>query len=50
MGMMERRLTINGKQMDINRIDEQVQLGSTETWEITNRAAMMIRYQSKNSF
>ncbi len=42
MGMMGRRLTINGKKMDINRIDEQVDLGSTEIWEITNRSAMMM--------
>jgi len=42
MGMMGRRLTINGKKMDINRIDEQVKLGSTEIWEITNRSAMMM--------
>ena len=37
-----RRLTINGKKMDINRIDEQVKLGSTEIWEITNQSAMMM--------
>ncbi len=42
MGMMGKRLTINGKKMDINRIDEQVKLGSTEIWEITNRSAMMM--------
>ena len=42
MGMMGRRLTINGKKMDINRIDEQVKLGSTEIWEITNQSAMMM--------
>ena len=42
MGMMGRRLTINGKKMDINRIDERVKLGSTEIWEITNRSAMMM--------
>ncbi len=42
MGMMGRRLTINGKKMDINRIDEQVKLDSTEIWEITNRSAMMM--------
>ena len=36
------RLTINGKNMDINRIDEKVQLGSTEIWEINNRSAMMM--------
>jgi len=41
-GRMGRRLTINGKKMDINRIDEQVKLGSTEIWEITNRSAMMM--------
>ena len=42
MGMMGRRLTINGKKMDINRIDEKIKLGSTEIWEITNRSAMMM--------
>lgn len=42
MGMMGRRLTINGNKMDINRIDEQIKLGSTEIWEITNRSAMMM--------
>lgn len=42
MGMMGRRLTINGKKMDINRIDEQVKLGDTEIWEITNQSAMMM--------
>ena len=28
--------TINGKAMDIDRIDEVIQLGDTEIWEITN--------------
>lgn len=42
MGMMGRRLTINGNKMDINRIDEQVELGTTEIWEITNSSAMMM--------
>lgn len=42
MGMMGRRLTINGKKMDINRIDEQVKLDTTEIWEITNQSAMMM--------
>ena len=42
MGMMGKRLTINGKKMDINRIDEQVKLNSTEIWEITNQSAMMM--------
>ncbi len=44
MGMMGGGggLTINGKKMDINRIDEKVKLGATEIWEITNRSAMMM--------
>jgi FtsP/CotA-like multicopper oxidase with cupredoxin domain len=29
-------LTINGKKMDMNRIDEKVPLGGTEIWEILN--------------
>jgi FtsP/CotA-like multicopper oxidase with cupredoxin domain len=32
--------TINGKFMDINRIDETVRVGDIETWEITNRSSM----------
>jgi blue copper oxidase len=43
MGMMGGGLTINGKKMDRNRIDEQVKLGATEIWEISNRSAMMMR-------
>ena len=43
MGMMGRGLSINGKKMDLNRIDERVILGSTEIWEIANRSAMMMR-------
>jgi blue copper oxidase len=31
------RLTINGKLMDLSRIDEYVELGTTEVWEIVNR-------------
>ena len=43
MGMMGGgRLTINGKKMDINRIDETVKLGTTEIWEITNKSTMMM--------
>ncbi len=43
MGMMGGgRLTINGKKMDINRIDEKVKLGTTEIWEITNKSSMMM--------
>jgi FtsP/CotA-like multicopper oxidase with cupredoxin domain len=42
MGMMEggrssgRRLTINGRKMDMGRIDFKVRAGSTEIWEIVN--------------
>ncbi len=35
------RMTINGKMMEMNRIDEHVPLGSTEIWEIENRNSMM---------
>lgn len=41
-GMMGGRLTINGKNMDINRIDERIKLGTTEIWEISNHSAMMM--------
>ena len=36
MGMMGSggRLTINGKNMNIHRIDEQMKLGATEIWEL----------------
>lgn len=34
------RFEINGKSMDINRIDEQVPLGDVEIWEITNNMGM----------
>ncbi len=40
--MMGRRLTINGNKMDINRIDVQAKLDTTEIWEITNRTGMMM--------
>ncbi len=36
MGRVKHPLTINGKAMDINRIDERVRLGDTEIWEISN--------------
>ncbi len=42
MGMMGGRLTINGKHMDINRIDEQIKAGSTEIWEISNQSGRMM--------
>ena len=37
------RLTINGKTMDMNRIDERVPLGATEIWEIQHGRGMMGR-------
>jgi FtsP/CotA-like multicopper oxidase with cupredoxin domain len=44
MGMMGgNRLAINGKKMDMNRIDEKIPLGSTEIWEIENRSATMMQ-------
>ena len=44
-GMMSRTpFTINGKVMDINRIDEQVQLGRLEIWEIENAGPMNITH------
>lgn len=33
---MGNSVNINGKQMDMNRIDEEVRLNATEIWEITN--------------
>ncbi|MBT3369074.1 MAG: multicopper oxidase domain-containing protein, partial [Nitrospina sp.] len=42
LGMMGGRLTINGKRMDINRIDERIKAGSTEIWEISNQSGMMM--------
>ncbi|MCF6198603.1 MAG: multicopper oxidase domain-containing protein [Hyphomicrobiaceae bacterium] len=32
--------TVNGQEMDINRIDERVKLGATEIWEISNNSPM----------
>lgn len=37
------RLSINGKKMDMNRIDETIPLGSTEIWELENRSASMMQ-------
>jgi len=36
-------LAINGKHMDMNRIDETVKLGTTEIWEITNVSTGMMQ-------
>ena len=44
MGMMGgNRLAINGKKMDMNRIDVTIPLGSTEIWEVENSSAMMMQ-------
>jgi FtsP/CotA-like multicopper oxidase with cupredoxin domain len=44
MGMMGgNRLAINGKKMDMNRIDEKIPLGSTEIWHVENRSATMMQ-------
>ncbi len=45
MGMMARggRLTINGRNMDLNHINEKIKLGTSEIWEIENRSAMMMQ-------
>ena len=45
MGMMRRgrQLTINGRNMDMGHVNEQVKLGDTEIWEIVNRSTMMMR-------
>ncbi|MBT8330400.1 MAG: multicopper oxidase domain-containing protein, partial [Desulfofustis sp.] len=44
MGMMGgNRLAINGKKMDMKRIDVTVPLGSTEIWEVENRSATMMQ-------
>lgn len=37
------RLTINSKHMDMKRVDETVQLGTTEIWEITNFSGGMMQ-------
>ena len=43
-GMMGgNRLTINGKKMDMKRVDETIRLGTTEIWELENRSASMMQ-------
>lgn len=42
MGM--RRFLINGKPMNMSRIDETVELGATEIWEIQNRGMGMMNF------
>jgi FtsP/CotA-like multicopper oxidase with cupredoxin domain len=44
MGMMgANRLAINGKKMDMQRIDVTIPLGSTEIWEVENRSGTMMQ-------
>jgi FtsP/CotA-like multicopper oxidase with cupredoxin domain len=43
-------LTINGKNMQMNRIDEIVRLGDTEIWEISNRGMGMGMMNQVHSF
>lgn len=38
---MGARMTINGKVMNMNRVDERLKLGDTEIWDIENRDGMM---------
>ncbi len=45
-----RMLTINGKNMRIDRIDEVVHLGNTEIWEISNRGMGMGMMNQAHSF
>lgn len=42
MSGMGRNVTINGKQMDMDRIDEQLKLHDTEIWEISNEGMGMM--------
>lgn len=39
---MGQNVTINGKQMDMNRIDEELNLNDTEIWEISNETTGMM--------
>ncbi|MFC5591643.1 multicopper oxidase family protein [Sporosarcina soli] len=39
---MGRNVSINGKQMDMDRIDEEIKLHDTEIWEISNEAMGMM--------
>ena len=47
MGQM---VTLNGKKFDMNRIDENVKLGETEIWEITNNDSMMMMHGMGHPF
>lgn len=43
-------MNINGKQMDIDRIDEELQLGSTEIWEVSNESRMGMMEETVHLF
>jgi FtsP/CotA-like multicopper oxidase with cupredoxin domain len=44
-GMMSRTpFTINGRAMDLSRIDERIRLGTTEIWEIVNAGPMQMTH------
>ena len=44
-GMMSRTpFTINGRGMDLSRIDERIQVGTTEIWEIVNAGPMQMTH------
>lgn len=51
MGMMglASGFTINGKAMNMNRVDEIVQMGDTEIWEITNAGPMIHPFHIHNT-
>ena len=40
LSMHRMRFAINGKTMDMNRIDEIIPLGATEIWEVSNQSGM----------
>ncbi|SEA24536.1 Multicopper oxidase with three cupredoxin domains (includes cell division protein FtsP and spore coat protein CotA) [Thalassobacillus cyri] len=42
MSGMGRSVSINGKQMDMDRVDEEVKLGDTEIWEVSNDGSGMM--------
>jgi blue copper oxidase len=42
MAGMGRNVTINGKQMDMDRVDEELKLHDTEIWEISNESTGMM--------
>jgi len=41
LSMSQMQFAINGKSMDMNRIDETIPAGATEIWEVTNSSGML---------